>query len=189
MMELNYWKSYWPLDEGRCPCDVHLVEYIEKREIRGKAIFHFGTGHHHIVGIKNLDLDRPNEILGITASREEHASYVDLVIKNPRVGLHYKVLFADLYTLHAALLPRFDVITLFHLGEFHTEANRAYTEGNDGTVLWMFVETMNPGALMLLYTRSRGSPEAAILAGEAVRAGVLEALEEYKSLKIYRKPT
>jgi hypothetical protein len=187
-MELNYWKSYWPLDEGRCPCDIHLVEYIEQRVIRGKAVFHFGTGQHHIVGIKNLELDRPNEILGITASREELDAYVDLVIKNPLVGLYYKVLFADLYTLSTALLPRFDVVTLFHLGEFYTESNRAYTDGDDRSVMRMFVETMNPGGLILLYTRSRGSRDAATLAGELVQAGALEATEDYKSLKIYQKP-
>jgi hypothetical protein len=188
-MELNYWKRYWLLNEERCPCDVHLVEYIEKKGIRGQTVFHFGTGHHHIVGIKNLDLDAPNEILGITASREEQDSYVHLVIENPLVGRYYKVLFADVYTLTPALLPRFDVVTLFHLCEFYSETNRAYAGVDDRTVLQTFVETMSPGGLLLFYSRSSAYRAAAVLAQEALQAGVLEAVDDYKSLKVYRKPT
>jgi hypothetical protein len=189
MMELNYWKTYWPLNEERCPCDVHLVEYIVQKAIRGRTVFHFGTGHHHIVGIKNLELDPPNEILGITASREEQNSYVDLVIENPLVGRYYKVLFADIYTLTPALLPRFDLVTLFHLCEFYTEANRAYGGVDDTAVLRTFVESMSPGGLVLFYNRSSAYREAAVLAREALQAGVLEAMDDYKSLKVYRKPT
>jgi hypothetical protein len=188
-MELNYWKSFWPLNEERCPCDAHFVGYINEERIRRKTIFHFGTGQHHIVGVKNVELDLPNEILGITASREEQESYVDLVIKNPLVGRYYKVLFADIYTLTSALLPPFDVVTLFHLCEFYSEANRAYTSGDDRSVLQLFIEKLKPGGLVLFYRGSSAYRAASVLVQEALDGGDLKEVQDYKSLKVCRKAT
>ena len=52
MTKLNYWNETWSLDEAQCPCDVHFVEYLEGKKAKDAAIFHFGTGNHHIVGLK-----------------------------------------------------------------------------------------------------------------------------------------
>jgi hypothetical protein len=186
-MHLNYWRNFWVLDPVGCPCDIHLVEYLAEAGIRGQTVFHFGTGHHHLVGTRNLELAPPNEILGITASREEHDTYVHLILKNPRAALHYKVLFADIYTLSPALLPTFDVVTLFHLCEYYAEATRAYTATDDRAVLRMFVGALRPGGLLLLYNRSQAYRAARALAEEAVRAGDLAKLNDYKTLEVFRK--
>ena len=187
-MELNYWKSYWPLKEKTCPCDVDFVQYLNKTEIQGKIIFHFGTGQHHIVGHKNSELVRPNEVLAITASKEEHEAYVEMIIKNPLIALSYKVLFADIYTLTPGILPTFDVVTLFHLCEFYSEANSAYTQTDDRSLLRMFVGKVRPGGLMLLYRGSGAYAKAKPLAEMLLSDGELSKEQDYKSLDIYRKP-
>ena len=52
MTKLNYWNETWSLDEAQCPCDLHFVEYLQEKEAKDAAIFHFGTGNHHIVGLR-----------------------------------------------------------------------------------------------------------------------------------------
>ena len=187
-MELNYFKSCWALDEQICPCDVDFVDFLNKTEIQQKIIFHFGTGQHHIVGYKNLELVRPNEIVGITASREEHEAYVQMIIANPLIAQYYKVFFADIYTLTPGILPTFDVVTLFHLCEYHSGANRAYTQTDDRRLLRIFVEKLRPQGLLLLYRGSQAYSKAEPLAEVLVSDGELRKEQEYKSLDIYRKP-
>jgi hypothetical protein len=87
-VQLNYWNASWPLNEERCPCGIHLVEYVRQRRIHGQTIFHFGSGEHHILGVKNREFDRPNEILAITASKPEHDAYVELIINEPAIAQH-----------------------------------------------------------------------------------------------------
>ena len=65
MTKLNYWNATWSLDEAQCPCDAHFVEYLKQRQAKGAAIFHFGSGNHHIVGLKAAEDD--NAVLSITA--------------------------------------------------------------------------------------------------------------------------
>jgi hypothetical protein len=58
------------------------------------------------------------------------------LIRNPRLGHTYKAYFGDIYQLDRRLLPTFDVVALFHVGEFRTEKNDAYgalTISNDMT--------------------------------------------------------
>jgi hypothetical protein len=187
-MELNYWKRHWPLNAEVCSCDVDFAGYLNMAEIQGKIIFHFGTGEHHIVGYKNLEFVQPNEIIGITASREEHDAYVEMIIKNPFLAQYYKVLFADIYTLTPGILPDFDVVTLFHLCEFYSEANGAYTQMDDRSLLRMFVKKLRPGGLLLLYLGSGAYEKAKPLAEALLSEGDLFKEQKYKSLEIYRKP-
>jgi hypothetical protein len=65
-------------------------------------------------------------VLGITASPQEYDDYVELLIKNPRLGHTYKAYFGDIYQLDGRLLPEFDYVSLFHVGEFRTPDNDAY---------------------------------------------------------------
>ena len=112
---MNYYSSespngvgYWPLTEEGCPCDIHFREYLASRDIGGKSIFHFGTGAHHFVGAGELGRGNPNYVLAVTASPEEHADYIDLIIQSPRLARFYKVIFTDIYTLDGASLPAFE---------------------------------------------------------------------------------
>ena len=78
------------------------------------SIFHFGTGNHHIVGLKTAENGSNCAVLGITASPQEYDDYVELLIKNPRLGHTYKAYFGDIYQLDGRLLPEFDYVSLFH---------------------------------------------------------------------------
>ncbi len=112
----------WTLDVAKCPCDLHFLRYLSRKGLNKQTIFHFGTGEHHLIGRENVRFERPNEILGITASRGEYDRYMDMVIDNPIIGRYYKVLFMDIYTLNQRLMPKFDLITMFHF----SRTRRAY---------------------------------------------------------------
>src|SRR5882672_12245513 len=90
MTKLNYWNETWSLDEAQCPCDIHFIDYLQEKGASDAAIFHFGTGNHHIVGLKLAANGSNCAVLGITASPQEYDDYVDLLIKNPRLGHTYK---------------------------------------------------------------------------------------------------
>ena len=120
---LNYWNATWSLDEKQCPCDVHFCEYLEEKGIKNKTIFHFGTGNHHILGLRNAKSGANNAILGITASPDEYQAYIKLLIENPTLGATYKAYFGDIYQLDGRLLPPLDFASLFHVGEYRTEHN------------------------------------------------------------------
>jgi hypothetical protein len=175
----------WPLRPAMCPCDVDLCEYLRERNVEGKSVFHFGTGGHHIVGLENDKARVPNEILALTLSPHEHAGYVRRVIRNPALGKHYKVLFADLYSLSADCLPVFDIVTLFHLCEFDA-ASEAGQRLSDAEVLQLFQSKLRPGGRMLFYPRSFGFPRLAPLLTQEVAAGRVSLIEQYRSLVVYR---
>jgi hypothetical protein len=90
MSTLNYWNTTWSLDEAQCPCDLHLLDYLDAKGAKGASIFHFGTGNHHIVGLRTAQNGSDNAVLGITASPHEYQAYIELLIKNPRLGHSYK---------------------------------------------------------------------------------------------------
>jgi hypothetical protein len=68
MPKLNYYNATWSLDEAQCPCDLQFLEYLKERQARNAAIFHFGSGNHHIVGLKAAEDGANNAVLSITAS-------------------------------------------------------------------------------------------------------------------------
>jgi hypothetical protein len=175
----------WPLRPGACPCDVDFCEYLRERELGGKSVFHFGTGGHHVVGMENARAPVPNEVLALTLSPNEHATYVKHVIRNPALGKHYKVLFADIYSLSAESLPIFDIVSLFHLCEF-SGASEAGQRLSDCEVLRLFRSRLSPQGIMLFYPGSYGFPRLAPLLEQEVDAGRLSLLERYKSLVVYR---
>ena len=175
----------WPLTPAFCPCDVHFGEYLRERDIRHRSIFHLGTGGHHIVGKLNCEAGLANEILGLTLSPQENAQYVAAVIRNPLLGRHYKVLFADLYSLSAAGLPAFDIVTLFHLCEF-ADRRSAGRRMDDARVLDLFLSKLAPGGLMVFYPGSCGYSQAQPLIAQVTGDRRLSPVEQYKSLAIFR---
>jgi hypothetical protein len=176
----------WPLRTEVCPCDIHFCDYLRKRDIRRRSVFHFGPGGHHLVGLRNLEDALDNEILALTLAPAEHAAYVKRVIRNPVLAKHYKVLFADIYSLSGRSLPRFDVVTLFHLAEFGGMAN-ASRRLDDDDVLKLFLAQLAPGGLLLFYTGSFGYAKIVPLLEHAVAQHELAFLENYQSLAVYRR--
>jgi hypothetical protein len=186
-MKLNCWKMSWPLDAEKCPCDIHFFDYCRTYGICDKSVFHFGTGQHHYVGIRNMELRPPNEILGVTASREEYSSYIDLIVDNPLIANYYKVLFCDIYTMRPRSTPSFDLVTLFHLCEFYSANNRAYTDGDDLSILTMFIAKLHPGGQLLFYCGSKNFAAAEVLVDRKVSEGILRKQTEFKTIVAYEK--
>ena len=187
-MELNYWKATWPLDVSECPCDVHFVDYLKARGIKGRAVFHFGTGEHHIVALENARFRRPNQVFGVTASKQEYDSYIEMIVSNPKVANSYKVMFVDIYTLEQQLLPEFDVVSLFHLGEFHDPVRQKYAPLDDRKLLALMVNRLKPGGRVCFYRGSNGWTKSEPIVSAFLKAGRLTKPETYKSLLVCQRP-
>jgi len=153
--------------------------------VRGKNIFHFGTGGHHIVGLRNQADGLGNDIMAITASPAEHARYVRRIVRSGALGAHYKVLFADIYDLASGSLPRFDVVSLFHLCEF-SPVSGDRRRLDDVGVLSLFLKQANRDARVLFYAGSFGWEQARAIVERAERAGALAFDESFGSLRVYR---
>lgn len=185
--QLNFWNATWSLDEKQCPCDIHFLDYLEAKELKGKAIFHMGTGNHHIVGLRTAANGSGNHVLGITASREEYSDYIRLLIENPRLGFTYKAYFGDLYQIDRKLLPELDYATLFHLGEYRTEANDSYGALTDLEATLVLVDRLRHGGELHFYSGSFAYDKAAAVAEQVQRLRSFDDAGAYKTLRILRK--
>lgn len=187
-LTLNVSQAAWALHRDICPCDVDFIEYLRDRGVGGRTVFHFGTGAHHVVGIENARTKRPNQVLGITASRGEYDAYIDHVVADPGIANSYKVLFADIYTLDARILPRFDVVTLFHLCEFYDPAASAYAPLDDRALVDLFRGKLNPGGRLCFYLGSNGRDTMLRLVGSFIAKGKLAIDEVFRPLLICTVP-
>lgn len=180
-------KSSWDLQPHLCPCDLELNEYLQKYHIQNQSIFHFGTGSHHIVGLENQNLEKPNDILAITASVPEHEEYIRLCRTNRQLAKFYKVIWNDIYTLTPRSLPMFDVVSLFHLGEFYMPEEAPFTHHNDESLVDLFLSKLNPNGKILFYTESVGWGSAKPVIELFSNQGKIKKIEEYKHLLVYTK--
>lgn len=189
-MRLNDWNDTWPLSEEDCPCDLHFLEYLDERHVCGKAIFHFGTGEHHILGIENArrPFENRNYILGVTASKKEHEAYVQLILNRARLAVYYKVMFVDIYTMTSRLLPLFDIVTLFHLCEFYDPVRSRYAPLDDAKLLRMFLSKLKLNGRILFYTGSSHFDRARSIIDAFVKRGWLRKTANYKTLEVYGLP-
>ncbi|HEV8018161.1 MAG TPA: hypothetical protein VGP32_06360 [Steroidobacteraceae bacterium] len=177
----------WPLRAKMCPCDLDLCDYLKERNFRLKSVFHLGTGGHHIVGLRNQIDGLENVILGVTVSPKEIRRYLKLVIRDPVLGQNYKVLFADVHGLHAASLPDFDLVTLFHLGAFGSTTSSGHVL-SDSAVFDLFRSKLKPAGLLALYREAWVYPRLKPIVAAATASGALKHLEDYKSLQILQIP-
>ena len=189
MTKLNYWNETWSLDEVQCPCDLDFVAYLNEKAAKDAAIFHFGTGNHHIVGLRMAESGSNCAVLGITASPQEYDDYVDLLITHPLLGRTYKAYFGDIYQLDPRLLPQFDYVSLFHVGEFRTRENDAYGALTDLEMMLLLADQTRPGGEILFYRGSFAYDRAEAVGEELVRSRGFEHRGGYKSLAILGKRT
>jgi hypothetical protein len=180
-------KSSWQLQPNLCPCDLELIEYLQKNNIQDQTIFHFGTGAHHILGLENQKLVKPNEVIGITASIPEHEAYVQMCRKNRQLAKFYKVLCTDIYTLTDRSLPMLDVVALFHVGEFYMAEEAAFVHHNDESMVDLFLNKLNPDGKILFYTKSVGYGKAEEIIESFTAQGKIYLVEQYKSLLVYAR--
>ena len=189
---LHIWDAYWDFRVAECPCDADFIAWLDENAITDSAIFHFGTGGHHHVGIACAEPGRRNSVLGITASPQEHASFVELAIARPETLRWYNAVFGDIYLVNPRLLPVFDVVTLFHLCEFRGEKNDAYGAMTDAEVVDVLAARTRPGGHMLFFPGSYAWDRADhsakdVVADWAVRSGAVET-GRFRSLLVYRMP-
>jgi hypothetical protein len=186
-VRLNVSEDAWPLRVDLCPCDTDFLAWLKARRIAGKSVFHFGTGAHHIVGVENAKLKRPNQVLGVTASRGEYDAYVDLVTANPSVAISYKAMFLDIYTLDARGLPDFDVVTLFHLCEFHDPVRSAYAPLDDRKLVDLFLGKLRAQGRLCFYLGSNGRDAMLRLVDTFIAKGKLAIAERVGGLLMCAK--
>lgn len=184
---LQIWDVDWYLDEAQCPCDVHFTQWIDDQKVRGKTVFHFGTGGHHHVGLHNFERGEPNTILGITASPPEFQRFIELAVKHARLSHAYQVWFGDIYLLNRRLLPPLDIATLFHTGEFRGDSQDAYGALTDRQVVDRILDHLPTGGLLVFFTGSFAYDKAAAIAEALVAEGKVAAAGTFKSLVMYRK--
>jgi hypothetical protein len=110
-----------------------------------------------------------------------------LLIRNPRLGHTYKAYFGDIYQLDARLLPRFDYVSLFHVGEFRTPDNDAYGALTDLEMTLMLADKLNAGGEILFYSGSFAYDKAEAVGKELCKQRPFEPAGEFKSLRIFRK--
>lgn len=167
--------------------DIHLIEWLDQQRITGAAIYHFGTGGHHYVGIECAKPERRSSVFGITASPEEYQDYVRLVTGRPDVLRYYNVVFGDIYLLNEKLLPGFDLVTLFHICEFRGPQTDAYGGMTDLAVTNLLTDKTRPGGHILFYTSSFAFAKAKPVIAQWERERPVKRVGEYKSVLIYRK--
>lgn len=189
MLKMNYWTGKWDLDVEVCPCDVHFNEWIAKQKLRNKLIYHFGTGTHHVVGIKQATNHSGNAVFAITASKEEYESYIELSTAKAQVSKNYLAYFGDIYLSNPRLLSDFDVVTMFHLCEFFSPntASKAYGGVDDAKLLDMFTAKTRPGGYILFYTRSMAYHLAQQVVAKWEKKAPVKRIGEFKTLLVFRK--
>ncbi|HEY4775495.1 MAG TPA: hypothetical protein VIH40_11815 [Xanthobacteraceae bacterium] len=189
MLKMNYWTDKWDLNEDVCPCDVHFNAWVEEHRLRNQRIYHFGTGTHHVIGVRQAENGLGNTVFAITASIEEYQAYIQLMSENSRVARNYLAYFGDIYLSNPRLLPEFDVVTMFHLCEFFfpNTASAEYGGMTDRKMLDLFTAKTRRGGHLLFYTRSCAFDHAKPVIAEWAREQPVERVGEFKTLLIYRK--
>lgn len=180
-------RGLWKLQLDICPCDGELVEYLEKNQIYSQSIFHFGTGYHHLLGIENQKFDKPNEIFAITACVKEHEAYIKLCNQDHTIAKYYKVLYGDIYTLTEKSLSKFDLISLFHVGEFYLPEEANFIHHNDRSLVNLFLNRLNDGGKILFYTKSLGWEQTKAIIQDLESQKKIHLVDQYKTLLIYEK--
>jgi hypothetical protein len=186
MPKMNYWNDKWPLLVDVCPCDVHFNGWVARQKLKNKTIYHFGSGLHHVVGVKQTG---KNRTLCITASKEEYEAYVDLVTGNAALAKSYVCYFGDIYLTNPALLPELDVVTMFHLCEFFypNTASKEYGGLTDAKVLDLFTSKTKKGGYILFYTGSIAFDKCEPIVARWEKKGLVKKVGLFKTLLVYKK--
>ena len=109
------------------------------------------------------------------------------MVENPELGRHYKVLFSDIYQTNLALLPEFDIVTLFHLGEFWSANNAPFAALDDRGLLEGMADKVAKGGHIAFFTGSFAYDVAAKLIPEVLPQRGFTELPPCASLRIFRR--
>lgn len=184
---LNTWDDFWDFRPEDCPCDVDFVAWLDAHSVTDAAIYHFGTGGHHHVGLECAKSHRRNHVLAVTAAPQEHDSFVRAAIAHPELLRFYTAVFGDIYLLNEQLLPHFDVVTLFHLCEFRSERNDEYGASTDLDVVRILTRRLRAGGHILFFPGSFAWHKAKAVVAAWEADGTCERVADFASLVVYRK--
>jgi hypothetical protein len=187
MFRMNYAVHKWDFDEGWPSCDEHFNDWAASQKLEDKTIYHYGTGAHHIIGIEQAA--RNNHVLAITASKEEYEAYVTLVTENSAIARNYVVYFGDIYLTNPHLLPKFHVVTLFHLCEhfFPSTASEEYGGLTDAQLLDLFTDKTHEGGHILFFTDSYDFNTARPIIARWENNKPVKCIGEFMTLLVYQK--
>lgn len=172
----------WPWDPERCPADQQFVEMVKYERLEGKSILHMGPGLHHHVGKELTDF---NSILALTNSPDEMISYMELIQEKPNLSWAYKVLFGDMHTMNLNKLGKFDIVTLFHLGEYPVAE---YAPLNVADVIGILMNNLNPRGIIVGYTGSSAWDRVGALFSDIADNYRMKWLYNYGPLKVWQAP-
>lgn len=169
----------WPWQPDKCPADEQFIEWASDVAI-GQTVFHMGTGLHHKVG--TYIASRGAGCVGLTASSAEALAYYE-----EATCPSYQLAFGNVFTIDTRLLPTFDIMTLFHVGEMAAMFGEVRDHDN---ALDALIGRVDRGGLVIFY---RGSSAWDRLRDEYLLArwtrGAFEPVEDFKSLVICRRPS
>jgi hypothetical protein len=185
MSGMHFWDAAWDLDLRLCPCDLHFMEWIKQEKIKGKVIYHMGTGTHHLVGVENLKMGEPNYFIGVTASPGETEAYTRMSIEEPRLSRNYTMHFGDIYLFNGKLLPKFDIATLYHVGEFWNEKTATYGGVTDEEVVRKVIRQMKKNGIISFYEGSDGWAKTKPIVAKLVKEGLFRKTGSYQKLSFY----
>jgi len=174
----------WPYAPDKCPADADFIAWIKGHQLTDQTIFHMGPGGHHRVGIE-AGKEAGNRVLALTCAPTEMEEYVRLASEDAELSAAYQCLFGDIHNFPLALLPQFDIITLFHLGEMPDDNRVAYANSSSGWLLTHFWHSLQTGGRLLLYPGSNGYEWLKYAAGE-FHGGAIEF--RFNSLLGFIKP-
>lgn len=166
----------WPWLPDKCPPDKYFIDYMRQKDLPPQNILHVGTGLHHKVGLECCAMG--HNVIGVTVSREEVVSRV-FRVEDER----YQVFYANINTLDLSLLPKIDVLTLFHFGEM------AYVFG-PASAKWLYnfsVLNLTEAGRVLFYNRSAEWGNAKASVQEVVDHHSLKHVETYEELEVFQK--
>jgi len=166
-------------NESYFPSDFHLVQLFEKKRWKNKNVFHFGSGLQHIV---SKVCENKNHVLAVTASAVEHNTYIQMLTENSKLSEYYKVLFTNIYTLSKNNLPMYDIVTLFHLGEFYNPQHSLIT---DSKLLSLFIKHVKIGGFLIFSNESCSYKRITHPLIKKKRS--IEYVATFNTLEIYRK--
>ena len=133
--EQTTWAPCGPNHPGLCNKLAPSLDYYDMKfptsalDEAAKAIiqqstnmtfFHFGSGSHHEMALENVKhaIANRNFIIATTASYGEAEDYLKLITPEMPLNEHYHLLYGNAFLLHHELLPKFDHVFQFHLGEY-----------------------------------------------------------------------
>ena len=162
--------------EKPCQCDIDLALYL--RSCHRQNVFHFGTGLHHTVGINAHNLNQGLIVHGVTTCAAEVNRYMELTGENPDLMKTYKVSYCDIYSIHPSELPKYDIVSLFHVGEYSLSVD------DDCRLIDMMIEALKPGGLMMFFKDSTGYGKASVSYAATKR---LKFVRNENSLILFRR--